>query len=125
MEGLNSQEKTRDPFLEELWMEYGFKGHPPFVGSIAENRLKEACNKYANFIDRRSKGLPGDEKLIYGIGKIGSSEADRRAIHNQIALMVTGAQRSGMEIGLAKKIAEFAYEYARGYKTTEAEKYRK
>ncbi|MFA6270079.1 MAG: hypothetical protein WC657_02625 [Candidatus Paceibacterota bacterium] len=124
MEGIKF-EKNRDPFLEELWSEYGFRGKPPFADSVAEKRLKESCNSYANFVDRNKNQLPGEEKLIYGVNKIGSSEVGRRALHNQIALMVMGEQRSGMDIGLAKKIGEFAYEYSRGYKTTEAEKYGK
>ena len=125
MEGPNSQEKSRDPFLEELWSEYGFRGKAPFAGSVAEKRLKDVCNSYANFIDHNKNQLPGEEKLIYGANKIESSEADRRTLHNQIALMVMGEQRSSMGIVMAKKIAEFAYEYSRGYKTTEAYKYEK
>lgn len=118
-------EKTYEPFLQELWEEYGFRGKPPFAESVAEKRLKEACDKYANFVDHNKKEIVGSSKALYGISKFSSSEADRRVIHNQIALMVVGEQRSGMDVGLAKNIGEFAYEYSRGYKSSEAEKYGK
>ena len=38
--------------------------------------------------------------------------------------MVVGRQRSGMDEDLAKSIREFAYEYSRGYKIGEEEKYK-
>jgi|GEM_PF-3224834 len=127
MEGLNNlktnQEKSYEPFLEELWGEYDFAGRPPFAGSVAEAKLKEACDKYANFIDGH-KGLPGDEARIYGNRKIESSNSDRRVLHNQVALMVMGKQRSGMDLETAMIITEFAYEYSRGYKIKEAEKFK-
>jgi len=122
MEGLI---KSYEPFLEEIWSEYGFPGHPPFKDSVAENRLKEACDKYANFIDHYDKGLPGDEKHSKGVKGISSSETDRRNLHNQIAVMVFGRLRSGMEEELARHIAEFAYEFSRGYKIGEKEKYKR
>lgn len=119
MEGLKiktAQEKSYDPFLEELWVEYNFRGKSPFAGSVAEIRLKEACDKYANFMDHGKKMLPGEEVAIYGTKKISSSDAERRELHNQIAIMVLGRQRSGMDVETAKHIAEFAYEYSRGCK---------
>lgn len=118
-------EKTYEPFLLQLWEEYDFMGRPPFSGSEAEKRLKELCDKYAGFIDHNKNQLPGDEAMIYGSKKLSSSDSARRALHNQIALMVVGEQRSGMESRLARNIAEFAYEYSKGYKIGEAEKYGK
>ena len=38
--------------------------------------------------------------------------------------MVVGKQRSGMDDILARKIANFAYEYSRGYKIGEKDKYK-
>lgn len=119
MEGLNKHEKKYESFLHELWQEYDFPGKPPFEDSVAEKRLKEACDKYANFVDHHKKDLPGDEALIYGSKKISSSDSSRRELHNQIAVMVVGRQRSGMEEDLAKQITDFAYEYSRGYKIGE------
>ena len=132
MEGLktiNPLEKSYEPFLKEIWAEYGFHGNPPFSGSLAEERLKETCDRYADFMDYHKKELPGQQTKIYGSEfsnkKFLSSEAGRRELHNQIAIMVAGKQRSGMEGDLAKHIAGFAYEYSRGYKVSEAEKYEK
>ena len=119
-----SEESQDKLFLEQLWGEYSFSGNPPVVGSVTEKRLKEACNKYANFMDHGKKMLSGEEAAIYGIKKISSSDVDRRELHNQIAIMVVGRQRSGMDEDLAKSIREFAYEYSRGYKIGEEEKYK-
>jgi hypothetical protein len=126
MEGIKStQEKSYDPFLEELWFEYGFHGKPPFAGSIAENKLKEACDKYADCVDHDKKMLPGEEVAIYdGSKKISTSETYRRELHDQIAVMIAGRQRTGMEEHLAMHITNFAYEYSRGYKIGEDEKYK-
>lgn len=125
----NQPEKNREPFLEELWAEYGFKGEPPFAGSVAEARLKEVCNRYADFVDFHKNELPAQQALVYGSSssnkKFIASESGRRELHNQIAIMVVGKQRSGMEGHMAKHIAGFAYEYSRGYKVAEAEKYEK
>lgn len=111
MEGLQKQEKSYDPFLKELWEEYDFPGRAPVSGSEAENRLKQACSKYSLFLvgetHTRSK----------------SSESDRRALHNQIAIMVVGKQRSGMDAKLAEHITDFAFEYAHGYKLNEIDKF--
>jgi hypothetical protein len=129
MEGIgvikNLSEKKCDPFLEELWIEYNFHGKPPFAGSVAEKRLKEICGKYANFLDHSKKMLPGEEFVIYGAKKISSSDVNRRELHDQIAVMVMGKQRSGMDDSLARSITDFAYEYSRGYKIGKEEKYKK
>jgi hypothetical protein len=124
MEGLgNSSEKRRDPILEDLWLEYNFLGRAPFAGSVAENRLKEACEEYSNCIDHDKKKLAGDEAAIYGVKKVAASESYRRELHNKIAIMTVGKLRSGMDGDMAKKIADFAYEYARGFKIGEESKY--
>jgi hypothetical protein len=128
MEGINInknlQEKSFDPLLEELWVDYDFHGRPPFVGSVAEKRLKETCDKYANYVDHDKHELPGEERNIYGDKKTTSYEIGRRELHNQVAVMVVGKQRSGMDENLARNIAEFAYEYSRGYKIGEEGEYK-
>jgi hypothetical protein len=127
MEGLSknkSPSKEPDPYLESLWDEYDFSGKPPFAGSVAEQRLREACEKYANLMDSQTNIFPGSGKDSYGIKKISSSESDRRVLHNQIAIMTMGTQRTGMDSKLAEKISDFAYEYIKGYKIGEAYKYK-
>ena len=49
------EKKTADPFLEDLWHEYGFTGRPPFENSPAENRLKKACEEYTQIVMRELK----------------------------------------------------------------------
>jgi len=120
----NNKEKRREPFLQELWIEYGFPGRPPFADSIAEKRLKETCDKYAICLEHNRDSLPGSEAEIHGKNKIPSSESARRELHNQIAIMTVGRQRSGMNAALAKTIADFAYEYSRGFTFEDKEKYK-
>ena len=128
MEGLNinnnQQEKGYDSFLEDLWIEYDFHGNPPFESSVAEERLKEVCDMYAGLIDRDENKLSGLEVTASDTKKILSSDSHRRELHNKIAIMVVGKQRSGMDDILARKIANFAYEYSRGYKIGEKDKYK-
>ena len=51
------------------------------------------------------------------------SDSERRVLHNEIAIMVTGSKRSGMEISEASHIADFAYEYARGVSYEDSKKF--
>lgn len=128
MEGIRvvkNPPENHNPFLIELWREYNFPGKPPFAGSSAEERLKEACDKYANSLEDGKNMLPGEEAAVYGgTAKISSSDTARRELHNQIAVMIVGRQRSGMDEHMARNISNFAYEYSRGYKIREEEKYK-
>jgi hypothetical protein len=107
--GMKRQEKERDEYLNMLWDDYGFPGKPPFKESAAEKRLKSTCEAYSVFIDSGTD----------------SSESARRVLHNELALMCVGAQRSGMDITMAENISQFAYEYAKGYKVSEKEKFKR
>ncbi len=109
---ISNQEKEYDHRLEMLWNEYGFPGQPPVMGSKAEKRLLDYCTSYSRFLT--SNHISKDIK---------SSDTERRTLHNQIAIMVVGKQRSGMESSLAEHIADFAFEYAKGFKLSEFEKY--
>ncbi len=114
-------ENEPDPALKQLWRKYGFPNRPPFKGSIAEKRLKDACSGYSNLV-RNSEiinpRLREDSENYFSksSNKDGSNtlgyETKRRELHNMIALMVVGEQRSGMNENLATKIANFAFEYA-------------
>ena len=121
MEGIKfskKEEKGPDPLLEELWEKYEFVGVPPFKNSIAENRLKQACRDYANIVNVLSSTYlnKGDQENYVPpnkiIQKVSASDSKRREIHNQIALMVIGKQRSVINNTLAIHIADFALEYA-------------
>ena len=92
--------------------------------TFAEERLKEVCDIYAGLIDRDENKLSGLEVTASDTKKILSSDSHRRELHNKIAIMVVGKQRSGMDDILARKIANFAYEYSRGYKIGEKDKYK-
>ncbi len=123
MEGISQHkpeniEREPDPFLEELWERYEFPGTPPFKDSVSEGRLKQACRDYAGVVNNlQSSHLLKRDSENYippqrAVEKISSYDSKRREIHNQIALMVMGRQRSGMDSTLAEHIADFALEYA-------------
>lgn len=118
MEGLSNFskkiEKSYDPYLEELWGEYDFPGRPPYEGSDAEKRLRQVCSQYCTFLTEQTGQNQKALKLY---------DSERRKLHNQIAVMVVGKQRSGMDREQAEHIANFAFELTKGYKMSESDKY--
>lgn len=120
------EKKPIDPFLEELWHEYGFAGRPPFQNSSAESRLKDNCGEYTRIVLRelRSSYQPGSELSEIARKKVlSSSDTKRRELHDKIALMVAGRHRTGMENVRAEAIADFAAEYTMGVKLKDLEKF--
>ena len=127
-EGIEQSER-----LNRLWKKYGFAGEPPIKGGEGEKRLLEACTAYMQHIlnpgalyANQRTATENSEDYFASIrakqyGKKPMSEASRRELHNQIAIMVMGRQRSGMSDALATKIAEFASEYSYGCSLAEAE----
>ena len=112
----NNKEKESlfDPRLEGLWDDYDFPGHPPKKASQAEKRLYDKCVEYANTLDHSGH--------YSALSLAKSSDSRRRQLHNEIAVMVVGKQRSGMQPVQAEHIANFAYEYARGISLQDIEK---
>src|SRR3989338_763572 len=122
MEGVTSNnhvpERISEPFLTLLWDEYEIPGNPPLQGSVAEQRLKSVCERYANALD---SGVRHHAKTL----DFKRSDTSQRQLHNELALMLLSRQRSGMEISTAEHIAQFAFEYARGYKLKEGEAFKR
>lgn len=119
----------RDQYLEKLWTKYQFVGEAPFKGSPVEKRLYNTCKKYNAFSLDTSKynalDTGTDDENYFAKPRdflkiLGSSEAARRELHNQIAMMVTGRQRSGMDFDEATEIAHFACEFVYGCDMHEA-----
>lgn len=124
----NKQEikKEIDPDLLQLWEDYGFPGKPPFKGSKAEAKLKDICIRYrdiAENIESISNNhlvqvRQQDSENFFSHKKdvtettFAKSDASRRELHNQIAMMVVSKQRSKMDNAEAQEIARFAMEYA-------------
>ena len=94
--------KEYDHALLNLWKKYRFPGLPPFKDSPVEQRLKETCERYLNYVI--------NDKLVRTPG----SDSRRRELHNQITLMTIGKQRSDVDIDTAEKIANFASELSTG-----------
>jgi hypothetical protein len=117
----------RDPELVFLWKKYKFFGEPPVKGSPVEERLRDTCRRYMEYAtnpEQFKKIVNTDSENYFSQGrplmKTGESNAARRELHNQIALMVVGSQRSGMNVGRAEELADFASEYIYGCKVDEA-----
>ncbi len=110
-------ENEPDPVLLKLWRKNGFPNRPPFKGSEAERRLKEACRSYTSLVknaDVINPRLKEDSENYFAKSKINNLgyETRRRELHNLIAIMVVGEKRSGMNESLALKIADFAMDYS-------------
>lgn len=112
----NEDVEKFDPHLEQLWGEYDFPGNPPRKGTAAEKRLRNTCEQYVVYLD--SKNYTGRSLNLKK-----EFDSTRRRLHNEIAIMVVGKQRSGMDLSDAQHIANFAFEYIKGYRMDEAEKF--
>lgn len=115
------EESIFDPRLEDLWEEYGFPGKPPRKGTGAESRLHEKCRMYTSISTKSASIGMRTENTIH---ERRSSDVDQRQLHNDIAVMVMGRKRSGMEESTARAIANFACEYALGMTLDEYYKYK-
>ncbi|MCX6703182.1 MAG: hypothetical protein NTV02_00625 [Candidatus Zambryskibacteria bacterium] len=106
----NEEESLYEGRLENLWEEYGFPGKPPRKGTEAENRLLEKCRMHSSIL------VAGHARSVQhkNLTERTISDSDQRKLHNEIAVMVMGKKRSGMDESTARAIANFAFEYARG-----------
>lgn len=111
-------EPEYDEHLEMLWGTYGFEGNPPKAGTRAEERLNDACKRYCNFILSPNNPINKSE-LGKEITK--KSETQRRLLHNEIAIMTVGVERSGMDTESARRIANFAMDYIKGFSVDDLE----
>ncbi len=87
--------------ITRLWGQYGFPGSPPKPKSIAQNRLEDYCRDYIHVLT--------DEVMNKG-NMAALSDSRRRELHNNIALMVVGAERSALDQDEGDRIANFASE---------------
>lgn len=127
IESLNMEnQREADPILKELWKKYHFIGNPPLAGSPVEERLKDTCARYMKYVlgkvePPQTQSNTEDYFAQFRANvKKPDSEASRRELHNQIALMVLGSQRSGMDITTAEQLTDFASELTYGCSIEEA-----
>ena len=99
--GVEESEQQEESRLQKLWRRFGFRGQAPKPGTPAEKRLEEKCSEYIHYIL--------DPNLM---GQMG--ERSRRALHNEIAVMVLGNSRDQMDSRTAEGIADFASLVATG-----------
>jgi len=97
----NKEEQIESERISFLWAQYGFPGNPPRIGTGAYDRLKDYCRSYTNFLV--------DEIMSKG-NTPSISEPRKRELHNNIALMTTGRERSSMSNEEGVKIVNFASE---------------
>lgn len=107
--------------LNDLWKSYEFPGRSPRFNSSIYIRLLDKCKKYALYMDGQRSTLSPDEN---GNVRISNFEQERRLLHNEICIMTIGRQRSGLDSKIAESVAEFAYEFARGVKFEDRDKYK-
>ncbi|PIT93588.1 hypothetical protein COU00_03550 [Candidatus Falkowbacteria bacterium CG10_big_fil_rev_8_21_14_0_10_43_11] len=90
--------KVKSGAVAALYKKRGFNTQPPKPGSIAEERLINACKKY----------------IPYVIADDASSEKNRRQFHNELGLMIMGQERSHLNNYDADRLADFAFELITG-----------
>lgn len=107
--------------IQKLWKKYHWMGEPPIAGTPVESRLRNICYRFLQYRLGKFKSAdilnikqPDPENYFAQFRKPtkNHSEVSQRELHNQIALMVTGKQRSGMEHEEAEKVTQFASEVA-------------
>lgn len=112
--GNKAEEKLRnnkiDSYLVGLWKEYKFLGEPPRLGSIAEKRLKSACDAYTSF--------------LLGDYIVPESDKRRRELHDEIARMTTGKSYNELDYRTIEQLQDFVCLYSRGAKLSEVAEYR-
>jgi len=105
---VGKEKPETESHLAQLWRSYRFSGQPPKEGSPVAVRLQETCEAYLKFMVKHAKdGETSSENKVY---KAHASDAYHRELHNQIALMTTGKQRSDMDTRQAEMVANFACE---------------
>ena len=116
----------RDPHLASLWKKFHFMGDPPVKGSPVEARLIDTCARYVRYIAEpdtmyanASKQVDSENYFAKNKPIFIKSDSSRRTLHNQIALMVDGRQRSGMSDKRALEIADFACQLVLGQSLSE------
>jgi hypothetical protein len=91
-----SEEKEKQSDIVRYWKKFNFPGTPPNPGTPAEKRLFNVAQNYFDIALMCERN--GNPK---------GSSAERRELHNQLALMIFGIQRTDMDIKTAEKIADF------------------
>ena len=114
MEKISSSpnKKEQEPVSEfaGYWRRFDFPFNPPKPGTPAEIRLKSVCNSYAQSVV--------NPKLI----NVPGSDEQRRALHNQLAVLVLGKEREELPFDRAYELTDFACLVALGVNHIQAEK---
>ncbi len=82
--------------IVKYWKRFNFPFEAPKSGTPAEKRLQDLCTEYTNFIVKPNlRGATG-------------SDGRRRAVHNELCLMIFGKTRDDLDLATAEQIADFA-----------------
>lgn len=89
--------------IKNLWQKYNFPDRPPPEGSESERRMLDNAEQYV-------KCVLGVEDLATSGPAQHASEVNQRELHNQLAIMIFGVNRSSMPPGdpRAYNISDFA-----------------
>jgi hypothetical protein len=99
------EKKEKESQLSMLWKRYRFFGTPPKDGSPVAQRLYDTCETYIKCVMKRSGEKQASENAL---AMIESSDSYRRELHNQIALMTLGHQRTQLDDRRAAELRDFA-----------------
>ena len=126
---LSDIETKEYEMLVKLWKKYHFLGNPPSADAPVTRRLYDTCKKYAEYIlneEISRKETPDSENYFQKTTKKPpSSDLRRRELHNEIAIMVLGRQRTGMDERTALDVSDFATLLTHGYDLKGLEELRK
>lgn len=95
IEPTKEREKMSD--IVKYWKNLDFPATPPKPGTPVEQRMLDIAREYYDIALMCAKN-----------GNPPGSSAKRRELHNQLALMIYGQQRSDLDTRTAEKIADFA-----------------
>ncbi len=99
-----AMEAVRRQSIVDGWKRFRFPGEPPRQGTPVEQRMIDTAAEYVEYA--YSKQLRA--KNVASKSLQDESESYQRVLHNQLAMMIYGENRSDMEYDKATGIKEFA-----------------
>lgn len=96
-------EAAQAEVIQKSWKEFRFPGDPPRPGTPVEKRMIDTAKRYidAAFGPNTNKHTASDVMRH-------ASETQQRVYHNELAIMIYGQARTGMEFEKATGIKDFA-----------------
>jgi len=119
--------ENEDQNIVNLWEKYSFPETPPPLDSVEGQRLLDYCRSYIEYALTNKLPSPpmyDSENMRASIIVDNWADRRRRELHNNIALIVAGKDRSSMGDWEAGEIANFASELVLGEDLESARKHK-